>query len=72
MLLRLGRTAYGTLSHSQPVFATLNMRPLSSDAFAAKNYNIITVMALLQRRTYTSTIAINVFLKIHIQRFWEI
>ena len=35
------------LSRSQPVTATLNIRSLSSNAFAAKNYSTITVTALL-------------------------
>ena len=34
------------LSHSQPVFATLSIGSLSSNAFAARNCSTITVMAL--------------------------
>lgn len=44
-----------------------NIRPFSSNASSAKNYNIITAMALLRRLTYKNIIAINVFLKIRIQ-----
>ena len=42
----------------------------SSNASAAKSCNIITAMALLERRTYTSITVINVFLKTHMKCFW--
>ena len=55
-----------------PVTASMccaNMRSLSSNAFAAKNCNIILAMAMLQRRMYLSIIAINVFWKKRSERF---
>ena len=52
--------------------AMLTIRSVSSNAFAAESCNTITVMATLKGRTWQSTIAISVFLKIRMQRFWEI
>ena len=46
--LTMGKTwLWYFFSYSQPVSVRLNIRSLSSSVFAAKNYNIITAMALL-------------------------
>lgn len=58
------------LSLPVAVTAMLTIRSASSNAFAAERCNTITVMATLEKRTCLNIIAISVFLKIRMQRFW--